>query len=62
MILNLVLLTFTSSPFSLLATTKTYVFFLYIMYTSAQYINIINISDAGVYHLISSHPSFPEPS
>ena len=35
----LVLLVFTSSPFSLLATTKASVF-LYSMYASAQYINI----------------------
>ena len=63
LVLSVVLSAFTSSPYSLLATTKTFAFFFIIctlppnMYRHHQH-----KPEAGVYHLISVCPGLPEPS
>ena len=56
----LVLSAFTSSPISLVATTKASAFSFTVCTLPPNILT--SLPEAGVYHLISSHPGLPEPS
>jgi hypothetical protein len=60
--MNTVIVAFTFSPISLIATTKEYVFF-FIVYASAQFIHLYQHKPkADMCHSSSSHPGLPETS